>query len=55
MRYLNVNPKWAHSASNVMASGTEAKVMGPYFPRGQYTDKATFEANGPAIIKALEP
>ncbi len=26
--------------------GTEAKIMGPYFPRLSYTDKATFKAGG---------
>lgn len=55
MRYMDVNPTWAQSPSNVTVPGTESKVMGPYFPRGQYTDKASFEANAPAIIKALEP
>ncbi len=55
MRFINVNPTWAQSPSKVVVPGTEATVMGPYFPRGTYTDKATFEANGPGIIKSLEP
>lgn len=27
-------------------SWEEEAVMGPYLPRGEYTDKATFEASG---------
>ena len=26
--------------------GMEEAVMGPYLPKGEYTDKATFEASG---------
>jgi hypothetical protein len=55
MRYMLVNPSWKQSPSNVTVPGTEAQVMGPYFPRGVYTDKATFEKSGPGIIKSLEP
>jgi hypothetical protein len=31
----------------IQTLGTEEAVMGPYYPRGEYTDRATFEANGP--------
>jgi hypothetical protein len=55
MRYMLENPTWAQSPTNVNVPGTEAQVMGPYFPRGVYTDKATFEASAPGIIKSLEP
>lgn len=55
MRFIHPNPKWAQSPSNVVEPGTEEKVMGPYFPRGTYTDKASFEAKGTGIIKSLEP
>ena len=37
MRYMDVNPTWAQSPSNVTVPGTESKVMGPYFPRGRST------------------
>jgi hypothetical protein len=29
-----------------MRPGEEETVMGPYLPKGEYTDKATFEARG---------
>lgn len=45
-RFMCNNPNWAHNPQNVVEPGTEAKVMGPYFPRLSYTDKATFEAAG---------
>jgi len=45
-RYMYNNPEWKHSPNNITAPGTEAEVMGPYYPRGEYTDKATFEKKG---------
>ena len=33
--------------SLVTKPGMEEAVMGPYYPRGEYMDKATFEATGP--------
>lgn len=45
-RYLYNDPNWKHSPANVKVPGTEAEVMGPYCPRGEYMDKATFEAKG---------
>jgi len=31
---------------HITVPGTDAKVMGPYYIRGEYADKATFEARG---------
>jgi hypothetical protein len=31
------------SPDKVTKPGMEEAVMGPYYPRGDYTDKATFE------------
>lgn len=47
MRIMAPDPGWAHSPLNVTAPGMEQDVLGPYFPRGYYTDTATFEAEGP--------
>ena len=38
------NKQWKHNPEQIVEPGTEAEVMGPYCPRGEYTDKATFEA-----------
>ena len=45
-RFMHNNPDWKHNPENITEPGTEAEVMGPYFPRLSYTDKATFEAGG---------
>ena len=45
-RFMHNNPNWAHDPDKIVEPGTEGKVMGPYFPRLSYTDKATFEAGG---------
>jgi hypothetical protein len=47
LRIMTPSPDWAQSPSKVTKPGMEAAVMGPYLPRGEYTDKATFEAKGP--------
>jgi len=47
MRIMANNPNWAQSPKKLTKPGTEEAVMGPYYPRGEYTDKATFEAKGP--------
>jgi hypothetical protein len=46
LRIMATNPTWAQRPDNVTEPGMEEAVMGPYFPRGEYTDKATFEASG---------
>lgn len=46
LRIMANNPEWKQSPDHVLKPGTEQAVMGPYLPRGEYTDKATFEANG---------
>ncbi len=46
IRYQHTNPDWRQSPTKVVEPGTEEAVMGPYFPRGRYMDKATFEAEG---------
>lgn len=47
LRIMANDPAWAQSPNKVVKPGTEASVMGPYLPQGEYTDKATFEAKGP--------
>jgi hypothetical protein len=47
LRIMANNPTWAQSPDKVVRPGMEEAVMGPYYPRGEYTDKATFEARGP--------
>jgi len=44
MRIMGTNPSWKERPENVTRPGMEEEVMGPYFPRGEYTDKAGFEA-----------
>jgi len=46
MRFIANDPNWAQSPDKVTKPGMEEAVMGPYYPRGAYTDKATFEAGG---------
>ena len=45
-RYMYNDPEWKHNPTNITVPGTEPEVMGPYYPRGEYTDTATFEAKG---------
>jgi hypothetical protein len=47
MRIMANNPTWKERPDNVTRPGMEEAVMGPYYPRGYYTTKAEFEANGP--------
>jgi hypothetical protein len=46
LRIMANNPDWAESPDKVTKPGMEEAVMGPYYPRGEYTDKAKFEATG---------
>lgn len=43
-RFMYNNPSWEHDPGAIVEHGTEEEIMGPYFPRLSYTDKATFEA-----------
>ena len=43
-RFMYNNPDWEHDPGEIVEHGTEEEIMGPYFPRLSYTDKATFEA-----------
>jgi hypothetical protein len=45
-RFMHTNPDWKHDPKKIVRPRTEEEVMGPYFPRMSYTDKATFEAGG---------
>ena len=47
LRFIANDPSWKQSPDYVTKPGMEEAVMGPYYPRGYYTDKATFEAQGP--------
>jgi hypothetical protein len=44
MRFIASDPNWENSPTKITKPGMEAAVMGPYYPRGEYTDKASFEA-----------
>jgi len=46
MRFMVCHPAWETSPAKAHKPGTEADVMGPYYPRGYYTTKAEFEAEG---------
>lgn len=46
MRFMAANPHWAQSPQKVKKPGTEAKVMGPYFPRSKYMTTKAFEKLG---------
>ncbi|HEY9113848.1 MAG TPA: DUF1254 domain-containing protein [Bacteroidales bacterium] len=46
IRIMATNPNWKERPDNVTKPGMEEEIMGPYFPVGEYTDKATFEASG---------
>jgi hypothetical protein len=46
LRFIANDPDWKQRPDNVIKPGTEEAVMGPYYPRGYYTTKAEFEANG---------
>jgi hypothetical protein len=46
LRIMANNPSWKQSPDYVTKPGMEEAVMGPYLPRGEYTDKASFEASG---------
>ena len=45
-RFMHNNHDWAHDPSKIVEQFSEEKIMGPYFPRMSYTDKATFETEG---------
>jgi hypothetical protein len=47
VRMMSPDPNWENSPTKVTKPGEEAAVLGPYYPRGEYTDKAAFEAKGP--------
>ena len=47
LRIMANNPSWAQRPDNITKPGMEEAVMGPYYPRGYYTSKADFEAQGP--------
>ncbi|MCA1300573.1 DUF1254 domain-containing protein [Stappia indica] len=46
MRIMAPNPDWQESPANITRPGEEARVMGAYFPEGEYTTKEAFEALG---------
>jgi hypothetical protein len=38
------SPDWSERPDLIEKPGDEEAVMGPYYPRGEYTTKAAFEA-----------
>jgi len=47
MRFMVCHPDWENSPAKAHKPGTEAAVMGSYYPRGYYTTKEQFETKGP--------
>lgn len=48
MRIMAPSADWAESPANVTKPGDEEKIMGAYYPKGEYTTKEAFEALGAA-------
>lgn len=46
-RFMVCREDWENSPAKAHKPGTEEAVMGPYYPRGYYTTKEQFEAQGP--------
>ncbi len=46
MRFMVCHPDWENSPAKANQPGTEEAIMGPYYPKGYYTSKAEFEAEG---------
>ena len=46
MRFMVPPKDWDNSPAKATRPGTEEAVMGPYYPRGYYTAKTQFEAEG---------
>jgi hypothetical protein len=44
LRIMANSPEWKERPDLITRPGDEEKVMGPYYPRGEYTTKAAFEA-----------
>ena len=52
MRFMACAEDWEHSPTKATTPGTEEEIMGPYYPRGYYTTKEEFEAEGPRVLVA---
>lgn len=46
MRIMAPSEDWAESPAKVTRPGDEEKVMGPYYPKGEYMTREAFEALG---------
>jgi hypothetical protein len=46
MRNMLVSPRFAKAIQRVERPGTEAQVMGAFFPHTTYTTESAFEARG---------
>ena len=46
MRFMAADPGWKQAPQQVDVAGTEAQVMGPYFPRSEYWSKSEFKRLG---------
>ncbi|HTR14167.1 MAG TPA: hypothetical protein VMI72_13180 [Roseiarcus sp.] len=47
VRMMSADPNWSNSPDKIEKPGEEAAVLGPYYPRGEYTTKEAFETKGP--------
>jgi hypothetical protein len=52
MRFMVPQKDWANSPLKAKSPGELAGIMGPYYPKGYYTTKAKFEAEGPRKVEA---
>jgi len=46
MRFMVPHKDWPYDPQKAAKLDEEAAVMGPYYPKGYYTTKEEFEADG---------
>jgi hypothetical protein len=54
MRFMVPQKDWANSPLKSNSPTELAGIMGPYYPKGYYTTKTKFEAEGPRKVEALK-
>lgn len=50
LRHMLGNKNFSHAVQNISKPGDEEKVMGEYFPKGQYTTTSSFEIAIPCLL-----
>ncbi|MEA3412880.1 MAG: hypothetical protein U9R74_15275, partial [Pseudomonadota bacterium] len=56
MRFMVCHPDWENSPAKSHVPDTEEAIMGPYYPKGYYTTREEFEAQGlgDAVTRSVE-